>query len=66
MYSPVEAKTYGLKGYLLLKIRTFRTAVLARVHFLQFDIQIRKFKSFKRFELCMSQEIYSHSKKISE
>ena len=29
MYSPVEAKTYSLKWCLLLKIPTFRTAVLA-------------------------------------
>ena len=27
---PVEAKTYSLKRYFLLKIRIFRTAVLAR------------------------------------
>ena len=28
------------------------------VHSLQFDIQIRRFKRFKRFELCTLQETY--------
>lgn len=36
------------------------------LHSLQFDFQIRTFKIFGRFELCMSQEIYSHSNKRSE
>ena len=37
-----------------------------QVRSLQFDIQIRRFKRFKIFELRMSQQIYSHSKKKSE
>ena len=36
------------------------------VHSPQFDIQIKRFIKFKGFELCMSQQIYSQSKKTSQ
>ena len=39
--------------------------VSSRAHSLHFYIQIKRFKRFKRFEFCMSQQIYSQSKKIS-
>ena len=37
-----------------------------QVHSLQFDIQIKRFKGFNRFEFCISQRIYSQSKKRSQ
>ena len=39
--------------------------VSSRAHSPQFYIQIKRFKRFKRLEFCMSQQIYSQSKKIS-
>ena len=36
------------------------------VHSLQFDIQIKRLKKFQRFDFCMSQQIYSQSKKRSQ